>query len=74
MKKLNLLKISLMVTGVILFSCSKEVQITEDDYSATATEIEADVKCWDLNDNGEPDEDEDVNKDGKVDEKDCDKK
>jgi len=74
MKKLNLLKVSLMVMGTALVSCSKEAQTTDDDYSAAATQNVADAKCWDLNDNGEPDENEDKNNDGKVDEKDCENK
>jgi ABC-type glycerol-3-phosphate transport system substrate-binding protein len=72
MKKLNLLTISVLVIGIGLVSCTKEFEVQEDVKSETPSSKDVnEVKCWDLNNNGEADTDEDKNKDGKVDNNDC---
>lgn len=72
MKSLNLRTISLLVTIISLVSCTKEFEVQEDGQSETTSSNNInEVKCWDLNNNGEADTDEDKNKDGKVDNNDC---
>ncbi len=72
MKKLNLLTLSLATVGMILCSCSKDTEsgIDENSFDPTTKDV-VDAKCWDKNKNGTPDEEEDVNKDGKVNVDDC---
>lgn len=72
MKKINLLKMSIIISVITMFSCSKEAEnVTVDFLENVTTHNVIEYKCWDLNHNGEADEEEDKNKDGKVDSNDC---
>ena len=74
MKKLNLLTMVMLAFGFFLMSCAKDDLADEnDDFGLIGTtgEIVESPPCWDLNENGVKDKEEDKNKDGIVDSSDC---
>ncbi|RIV44486.1 hypothetical protein [Flagellimonas pelagia] len=73
MKKLNLLTMGLWTLGLFLMSCTKDYDSEPASGSGNIVTMgeAVEVKCWDLNKNGVADQEEDKNKDGKVDSNDC---
>lgn len=73
MKKLNLLITGMLAFGFFLMSCTKDYDSEPGSSSGIIVTMgeAVEVKCWDLNKNGIADQEEDKNKDGKVDSNDC---
>ena len=63
----------MLALGIFFMACSKEIDTEPTNGSGIIVSMgeAVEVKCWDLNKNGVADQEEDKNKDGKVDNKDC---